>query len=223
MSTINSDGVKITEKTTVASVSGTDKVIINQGDTVKQATIDTVVNGSSLNIKVGLLESLTTGIKTSIVDAINWVVTKIGSTDISTIGNGTITSAISTINQNELQLSNNVSWAEWVDVKQTLADGTEQVYARYSKNAYETEIEFLNPITNFALTTWQGRLLFILPLAYRPSRQIVYSGMAYNNNVSYVNCSITVKMNGEVTLNNGTAIQATDVLIPLNPVFRFKR
>ena len=106
MSTINSDGVKITEKTTVASVSGTDKVIINQGDAVKQATVDTLVNGSSLNTKVGLLESLTTGVKTSIVNAINWVVTqlntvneKIGTTDISAIGNGTVTGAISTVNQ----------------------------------------------------------------------------------------------------------------------------
>lgn len=105
MSTINSDGVKITEKTTVASVSGTDKVIINQGDTVKQATVDTVVNGSSLNTKVGLLESLTTGVKTSIVNAINWVITqldtvngKIGTTDISTIGDGTVTGAIGAVN-----------------------------------------------------------------------------------------------------------------------------
>lgn len=115
MSTINSDGVKITEKTTVASVSGTDKVIINQGDTVKQATVDTVVNGSSLNTKVGLLESLTTGVKTSIVNAINWVVTqldtvngKIGTTDISTIGDGTVTGAISDIHTSENNMLNSV-------------------------------------------------------------------------------------------------------------------
>lgn len=96
---------KITEKPTLDSVSSADKIIVNQSGEVKQATVDTVVNGSSLNTKVGLLESLTTGVKTSIVNAINWVVTqltsintKIGSTDISDIGNGTVTGAISSTN-----------------------------------------------------------------------------------------------------------------------------
>lgn len=104
MTQINADGANIIQKPVVTSVSGTDKVFLNQSDAVKQATVDTLVNGSSLNTKVGLLENLTTEVKTSIVNAINWVSskvseigTKLGTTDISTIGDGTVTGAIETV------------------------------------------------------------------------------------------------------------------------------
>lgn len=47
--------------------------------------------------KVGLLANLMTTIKTSIVDAINSLVIKLGTTDISTIGDGTVTGGISAL------------------------------------------------------------------------------------------------------------------------------
>lgn len=50
--------------------------------------------------KVGLLANLMTTIKTSIVDAINSLVTKLGTTDISAIADGTVSGGISAINTN---------------------------------------------------------------------------------------------------------------------------
>lgn len=61
----------------------------------------------NLQQEIGVLQSLKTDIKTSIVNAINWVkdkldeiVEKIGSNDISSIGDGTLTGGLSALNSN---------------------------------------------------------------------------------------------------------------------------
>lgn len=60
----------------------------------------------NLQNQIGTLESLKTEVKTNLVNALNWVVdkvsgviTKLGSTDISKIGDGTVTGAIAAQNQ----------------------------------------------------------------------------------------------------------------------------
>jgi len=55
---------------------------------------------SAESTKVGLLTNLTTTIKTSIVNAINSIVTRLGTTDISAIADGTVTGGISALNTN---------------------------------------------------------------------------------------------------------------------------
>lgn len=65
----------------------------------------------NLQNQIGLLTALKTSIKTSLVDAINWLKekldvlnTKIGSADISEIGDGSVTGAISTLNSSLLDV-----------------------------------------------------------------------------------------------------------------------
>lgn len=56
---------------------------------------------NQVNNKIGLLSQLTTGVKTSIVNALNWIVGKLGNVDdISAIGDGTVSGAITSLNSN---------------------------------------------------------------------------------------------------------------------------
>ena len=70
----------------------------------------------NLQKQIGTLESLKTEVKTNLVNALNWVVdkisgviTKLGSTDISKIGDGTVTGAIAAQNQS---LANQLNWTK---------------------------------------------------------------------------------------------------------------
>ena len=69
----------------------------------------------NLQNQIGTLESLKTEVKTNLVNALNWVVdkmsgviTKLGSTDISKIGDGTVTGAIAAQNQSLTNLDNSL-------------------------------------------------------------------------------------------------------------------
>lgn len=66
-----------------------------------------------LQDQIGRLSNLSTSIKTDLVNAINWfydyVNNKLGANDISSIGDGTITSAISSLHSNVETINNNLS------------------------------------------------------------------------------------------------------------------
>lgn len=195
------------------------QVLLSQLNALKVGIDELLVDKVGINDSTATTTQAYSGSKTQIiVDAIN---TLIGSTDISQIS-GTLSGAVSKINQDNVQNANNAKWLEWVTVNQTLASGDVQPFVRYSRNAYETEIAFINPITNLTLQTWAGHTLFTLPKGYRPSVQLAFCGMTYNNNLNYASCNITIKTNGDVVLNNGVAVQSTDALNPINAVLRFK-
>jgi len=70
---------------------------------------------TNLQNQIGVLEQLKTQVKTSLVNALNWTVDrigdvseKIGGTDISKIGDGTVTGAISELNSNLSSIFNKV-------------------------------------------------------------------------------------------------------------------
>lgn len=121
----------------------------------------------NLQNQIGILEQLNTAIKTNLVNAINWLKEKlnelelkIGTEDISSIGDGTLTGALSALNSNLINLDNNTMERTYIGEGVDAGANERRPYYDFSQISGDGVFLVLNSNGNFNSKYYTGCIVF---------------------------------------------------------------
>lgn len=165
---------------------------------------------TNLQNQIGTLSLLKTEIRTSLVNALNWIVDKIGRTDISGIGDGTLTGAIDNLNSSLESVG--------LSLSSVLEKTTGTITARTGWSVSGSRIEKRNGIVCLNLLINATNIINsgefsvgIISSGYRPLNVIYASGTGHYNGGKREAVNITIKTNGEILLELGSQVLETGI------------
>lgn len=163
------------------------------------SSVSVITSGSTL---ATLFNRISTMVKN-----VRWLYSKLGTTDISSIGGGTVTGAISALNGN-IGLNNaslKLSSSDWKALTPTAGSNySAWGGCRYVKKGHI--VQLVIAISGITANTYYAGIV-TLPQGYRPSYEIVTYG---NNGNITGTCCMTVNSSGVANIySNGTYALAT--------------
>lgn len=172
-------------------------------DTNTAFNLDTFLNGNweKIDEVIGLLSSLNTTDKTSLVNAINEVLNNEGT--LSSLTTTTKTNLVAALNELVTSLSEKANKGTPTEYDLPLASGYTSTAAKYSKDEFNRILLTLHDLRKSDGSVFTGGIIGQLPSGFIPSRYFFGSSLIFVDNggsLLVVTSSILVSIDGTISI-----------------------